>query len=141
VLDLGDREPERQAVLAEDLFGGKRDLVSPLRGENQVREDPSTLVDMSIVRAVQLAGELPGEDLVRSGMDDLRRGKATVEAMLVSIGAPRLRLLGLEIPEMVEAPEDALFALLERDGDDAHSRYNALIRRLVSFERAAECLV
>jgi hypothetical protein len=141
VLDLGDREPERQAVLAEDLFGGKRDLVSPLRGENQVREDPSTLVDMSIVRAVQLAGELPGEDLVRSGMDDLRRGKATVEAMLVSIGAPRLRLLGLEIPETVEAPEDALFALLERDGDDAHSRYNALIRRLVSFERAAECLV
>jgi hypothetical protein len=141
VLDLGDREPERQAVLAEDLFGGKRDLVSPLRGENQVREDPSTLVDMSIVRAVQLAGELPGEDLVRSGMDDLRRGKATVEAMLVSIGAPRLRLLGLEIPETVEAPEGALFALLERDGDDAHSRYNALIRRLVSFERAAECLV
>jgi hypothetical protein len=96
---------------------------------------------MSIVPAVQLAGELPGEDLVRSGMDDLRRGKATVEAMLVSIGAPRLRLLGLEIPETVEAPEDALFALLERDGDDAHSRYNALIRRLVSFERAAECLV
>jgi hypothetical protein len=141
VLDLGDREPERQAVLAEDLFGGKRDLVSPLRGENQVREDPSTLVGMSIVPAAQLAGELPGEDLVRSGMDDLRRGKATVEAMLVSIGAPRLRLLGLEIPEMVEAPEDALFALLERDGDDAHSRYNALIRRLVSFERAAECLV
>jgi hypothetical protein len=141
VLDLGDREPERQAVLAEDLFGGKRDLVSPLRGENQVREDPSTLVNMSIVRAVQLAGELPGEDLVRSGMDDLRRGEATVEAMLVSIGAPRLRLLGLEIPETVEAPEDALFALLERDVDDAHSRYNALIRRLVSFERAAECLV
>jgi hypothetical protein len=141
VLDLGDREPERQAVLAEDLFGGKRDLVSPLRGENQVREDPSTLVGMSIVPAAQLAGELPGEDLVRSGMDDLRRGKATVEAMLVSIGAPRLRLLGLEIPETVEAPEDALFALLERDGDDAHSRYNALIRRLVSFERAAECLV
>jgi hypothetical protein len=71
----------------------------------------------------------------------IRRGKATVEAMLVSIGAPRLRLLGLEIPETVEAPENALFALLERDGDDAHSRYNALIRRLVSFARAAECLV
>ena len=25
------------------------------------------------------------------------------------------------------------------DPDAAHSRYNALIRRLVSFERAAEC--
>ncbi|HVT56871.1 MAG TPA: hypothetical protein VHR45_00585 [Thermoanaerobaculia bacterium] len=25
------------------------------------------------------------------------------------------------------------------DPDSAHSRYNALIRRLVSFERAAEC--
>lgn len=30
--------------------------------------------------------------------------------------------------------------LAEHDCDSAHSRYNALIRRLVSFERAAECV-
>ncbi|MGH3002455.1 MAG: hypothetical protein ACRDM1_07340 [Gaiellaceae bacterium] len=96
---------------------------------------------MSLFPTAQLPGELPGEDLIRSGMDDLRRGETTVEALVVSIGAPRLRLLGLEIPETLDAPEDGLYALLERDGHDAHSRYNALIRRLVSFERAAECIV
>jgi len=38
-------------------------------------------------------------------------------------------------------PEHRLDELLARaDTDSAHSRYNALIRRLVSFERAAECV-
>jgi hypothetical protein len=37
-------------------------------------------------------------------------------------------------------PEHRLYALLaEDDSDSAHSRYNAMIRQLVSFERAAEC--
>ncbi|MEX2117165.1 MAG: hypothetical protein WEB37_09765 [Bacteroidota bacterium] len=37
-------------------------------------------------------------------------------------------------------PEHLLYDLLHReDPDSAHSRYNALIRTLVSFERAAEC--
>jgi hypothetical protein len=33
-----------------------------------------------------------------------------------------------------------LYALSADDSDSAHSRYNALIRRLVSFERAVEQL-
>jgi hypothetical protein len=38
-------------------------------------------------------------------------------------------------------PEHRLYALLARDHPaSAHSRYNGLIRRLVSFERAAECV-
>jgi hypothetical protein len=38
------------------------------------------------------------------------------------------------------SPEHALYEALQReDSDSAHSRYNALIRRLVSFERALEC--
>ena len=38
--------------------------------------------------------------------------------------------------------EHRLYALLAaEDSDLAHSRYNALVRRLVSFERAAECAV
>jgi hypothetical protein len=37
-------------------------------------------------------------------------------------------------------PEHCLYELLARsDSDTAHGRYNAPIRRLVSFERAAEC--
>ncbi len=30
--------------------------------------------------------------------------------------------------------------LAETDPDSAHSRYNALVRRLVSFENTAECV-
>lgn len=84
---------------------------------------------------------LPGEDLVRGGLADLADGKETVEALLVSVGAPRLRQLGVRIDAALPDPEDRLFDLLEQQhGDEAHSRYNALIRRLVSFERAAESL-
>lgn len=82
---------------------------------------------------------LPGGHLVERGLRDLAAGRETAEALLVAIGGPRLRALGLDVPEM-EAPERRLYDLLAReDPDAAHSRYNALLRRLVSFERAAEC--
>jgi hypothetical protein len=62
----------------------------------------------------------------------------SLESLLVSIGAPRLGQLGFEVRDPFPAPEHRLYDLLaERHGDAAHSRYNALIRRLVSFERAA----
>lgn len=84
--------------------------------------------------------ELPGEDLVRKGIADLERGIESVEAFLVSIGAPRLESLGFEVSNPIPSPELRLYELLAReDSDSAHSRYNALVRRLVSFERAAEC--
>ncbi len=87
------------------------------------------------------ATDLPGGDLIASGLDDLRSGLETVPALLVSIGAPRLRRLGYAIPRTISEPEQRLYALLARDHPvAAHSRYNALIRRLVSFERAAECV-
>ncbi len=85
-------------------------------------------------------GERPGEDLVRKGLADLAAGRETTEALVVSIGAARLRNAGLAVPEPLRDPEHRLYLLLAREhGDDAHSRYNALIRRLVSFERALEC--
>lgn len=61
--------------------------------------------------------------------------------MLVLLGAPRLRRLGLAVPEAAAgSPEHRLYQLLAVDDPDtAHSRYNALVRLLVSFERAAEC--
>ena len=61
-----------------------------------------------------------------------------MNALLVSIAAPRLRQLGIRVPEGLPHPEEALFDRLEEmHGDGAHSRYNALIRRMVSFSRAA----
>jgi hypothetical protein len=88
---------------------------------------------------VDLTG-LPGADLIEQGLRDLASGDETIAALLVSIGHPRLRRIGLEIPSPLPNPEHRLYETLAReDSDAAHSRYNALIRRLVSFERAAEC--
>lgn len=84
---------------------------------------------------------LPGAELVARGVADLAGGVESVEALLVSIGAPRLRGLGLSIDQPLPDPERRLYELLAaEDADSAHSRYNALIRRLVSYERAAECV-
>jgi hypothetical protein len=84
---------------------------------------------------------LPGNEYIQAGIEDLNRRIESVPALLVSIGAPRLRRLGLPVPDhILPSPEHRLYELLQReDADGAHSRYNALIRRLVSFERAAEC--
>jgi hypothetical protein len=84
---------------------------------------------------------LPGNDLIVAGLEDLRNQRHTVEALLVAIGAPRLRSLGLELPDnLPTTPEHRLYDLLSAtEPDSAHSRYNALIRRLVSFERALAC--
>lgn len=83
---------------------------------------------------------LPGADLIRRGAEDLNRGHESAEALLVSVGAPRLRSVGIELSEPISSPEHKLYLLLAREkGDAAHSAYNALIRRLVSFERAAAC--
>lgn len=81
---------------------------------------------------------LPGEELVHCGLRDLEEGIESVESLLVSIGAPRLGRLGVAIATPIPAPEHRLYRLLcEAHGDAAHSRYNALVRRLVSYERAA----
>ena len=83
---------------------------------------------------------LPGEDLIEAGLLDLREGRETVEALLVAIGSPKLRRLGFDLPDHLPPnPEHRLYDLLaQTDQDSAHSRYNALLRRFVSFEHAAE---
>ena len=83
---------------------------------------------------------LPGAELITQGLADLSDGRDTLEALLVAIGAPRLRRLGFEVPSVV-LPEHRLYEYLAKtDPDTAHSRYNALLRKLTSFERAAECV-
>jgi hypothetical protein len=84
--------------------------------------------------------DLPGAELVEAGLADLTRGVESEAALLVSIGAPRLTALGLDVAAPFPSPEKRLYALIARDDPDAaHSRYNALVARLVGFERAAEC--
>jgi hypothetical protein len=88
----------------------------------------------------RIMAALPGAELVEKGIADLASGIESVEAFLVSIGAPRLRRIGFDVPLALPSPEHGLYEMLARsESDSAHSRYNALLRRLVSFERAAEC--
>lgn len=84
--------------------------------------------------------DLPGADLVAKGIEDLESGVVSVESLLVSIGAPRLRDLGIPVEAGLDDPEHRLWDLLATDDpDSAHARYNALVRRLVSFEQALAC--
>ena len=88
---------------------------------------------------------LPGGDIVAAGLADIAAGRETEASLLVRIGGPRLRRLGFPVPERtaddVEDYEIRLYHLLGPEhGNNAHARYNALIRRLVSFERAAACV-
>lgn len=85
---------------------------------------------------------LPGSDLVKTGIVDLQSKRETIPALLVAIGAPKLRKLGLNLPLLLPSdPEHRLYDLLSAENSDsAHSKYNALIRKLVSFQRAMECV-
>jgi hypothetical protein len=83
--------------------------------------------------------DLPGHELVAAGLRDLAAGRETEAALVVAMAAPRLRALGYDVPASDGGPpaHHRLYALLARRGG-AHSRYNALIARVVSFARAAE---
>jgi len=81
---------------------------------------------------------LPGGPLIRQGLEDSRRARVEA-ALLVLVGAPRLRRLGLAVPEALEAP----LGIGSTSCSPSTTRYrtlayNALVRMLVSFERAAE---
>ncbi len=83
----------------------------------------------------------PAYPLIRQGLQDLAVKQETIPALLVLVGAPRLRQIGIQVPgSNIAEPQHRLYELLAaEDSDSAHSRYNALIRELISFERAAEC--
>lgn len=85
---------------------------------------------------------LPGGDLIASGLRDMRAGVESIEAALVRVGATNLRAHGLDVSSVntSTSPEHTLYSLLANQyGSAAHSQYNALVRRLVSFERALAC--
>jgi hypothetical protein len=90
---------------------------------------------------------LPGSEIVLQGLADIQRGAITPFSILLFVAAPRFRLLGIEVPPLsgLKDPnatpyEHQLYELLRTEG--GYSRYNALMRRMVSFaagfERRAE---
>jgi hypothetical protein len=85
--------------------------------------------------------DLPGHELVRAGLADLAAGRETASALVIAMAAPRLRRLGYEVPtrDWGMPASHRLYDILSDDGGhDPYSRYNALIRRIVSFSRAAQ---
>jgi hypothetical protein len=86
-------------------------------------------------------GCLPGEEIVKQGLADLASGSLTESALVLLVAGPRLRRLGLAIPDQPPGGpfEHALYETIEqRLGPAAHSHYNGLIRRIVSYARALE---
>ena len=98
-----------------------------------------TVPAASILKRVEWAA-YPGGDFIETGLRDLAAGVESAAALLVSIGAPRLERAGVTVPRPIPDAEHRLYGLLETSGTPtAHSQYNALLRRLVSFEHALEC--
>ncbi len=84
---------------------------------------------------------LPGCQTVVKGLNDLASERLSAEALVVTAAAPRLRRLGIEVPErpLENAAELELYDLLVRSAvPDPYSAYNALLRSVVSFAAALE---
>ncbi|MEN3940285.1 hypothetical protein WJU23_03250 [Prosthecobacter sp. SYSU 5D2] len=85
---------------------------------------------------------LPGADLILRGLGDLAACKESEEAFLVRIASPKLQRCGVPVQvtsqQALEADHALYFLLAQEHGNEAHGRYNALLRELVSFERALE---
>ncbi len=84
---------------------------------------------------------LPGQELVQEGLRDLSAARVSDYSLLVLIAAPRLERLGIRVPSrpLSQPAEHELYERLEaRLGSAAHSYYNSLIRRIVSYSRALE---
>jgi hypothetical protein len=93
------------------------------------------------MKPADLLQGLPGEALLRQGMADFHARRPTPAACLVEIALPRLRrarLVQATLPAPGAESELRLYRLLKAQGGDAYSRYNALLRELVSFEQALD---
>src|SRR5260370_287919 len=106
----------------------------PKLADEAVRAPPAVMTNA-------LQPLLPGEELVEQGLADLAQDRVTDQSLLVLIAAPRLRRLGINAPDrrFPRPCEHELYARLEeRLGAGAHSHYNSLIRRIVSYAHALE---
>jgi hypothetical protein len=83
---------------------------------------------------------LPCGDRIERGLADHAAGRRSIEACLVRIASPRLVEAGwMPAKEGFDlTAELELYDLLGKEPGDPYSRYNALLRELVSFERALD---
>jgi hypothetical protein len=76
--------------------------------------------------------------MIDAGLTALAAGEESVESLVVSLAAPRLRREGVPLPPEVFADAELrLYRLLEQtSGDLAHARYLACLRQAASFADA-----
>ena len=85
--------------------------------------------------------DLPGAEIILPGLSDLHSGDSNaIGALLIAIAATRLTEAGLDIQNyhLAPEPEITLYALLQKEREDAYPHYNALLNRLNSFCTALE---
>ena len=93
------------------------------------------------MKTLESINGLPGERLIREGLADIKSGRRSIAACLVAIARPRLQQSGFISPGAADFLPDAelqLYRLLRQEEGDAYSRYNSLVRELVSFEQALD---
>lgn len=93
----------------------------------------SALTPLSVMR-------LPGGEHFAQGLADLAARRESISAFLLAIAARRLAATGVPVPaSLPRDPEIGLYRMLrDRYGDDAHSQFNARLRRLASLCHALE---
>ncbi len=84
--------------------------------------------------------QLPGGEYLDEGLADLAAGRESIPAFLLAIASQRLAAAGLPLPSpLPRDPELGLYRMLRAThGDDAHSQFNAALRRLTSFCQTLE---
>lgn len=87
-----------------------------------------------------LIADLPGAELISQGLQDYAENILSIPACAVRIAQPRLSNAGLLAKTAMTdiTAEHDLYQLLTPEGDRAYSRYNAILREIVSFENALD---
>ena len=75
-----------------------------------------------------ITAQLPGADLIETGLADLMAGSVTIESLLVFIAAPGLRDVGLAVDQSIADAELQLYALLSARDGAAHATADDWLR-------------
>ncbi len=88
----------------------------------------------------ELLSGLPGAERIMDGLRDYQNKRHSISSCLVRMARRRLAQAGLmeRSAQHDITAELELYEFLSPEGNQAHSRYNALIRELVSFEHALD---
>jgi len=85
--------------------------------------------------------DLPGAELLKSGLEDLRAGKLSPLALALCTMAKRLASVGVDVAtvDLEQAAEILMYrGLAELGEQNPHAAMNAILRRLDAYASVAE---